>query len=62
MMAKELAEENKLEFEFKNVDNSQYIAEFKEKFPDARTIPQIEWDNEYIGGYDELRSKINIMN
>lgn len=28
------------------------------KFPTARTFPIIEIDNEYIGGYNELRQKI----
>lgn len=28
------------------------------KFPTARTFPIIEIDNEYIGGYNELKQKI----
>lgn len=54
MMAKELAEDNELEFDFKNVDFPENIKEFKQKFPTAKTIPQIEWDGEHIGGYDEM--------
>ena len=28
--------------------------DFVEKFPDARTFPQITMDGEYIGGFTEL--------
>ena len=28
--------------------------EFLERFPNARTVPQIYLDNQYIGGYDSL--------
>ena len=35
--------------------------EFLERFPNARTVPQIYLDNQYIGGYDSLVAHFNSL-
>jgi glutaredoxin len=32
--------------------------EFMEKFPNARTVPQIIFEGEHIGGYDQLKARL----
>jgi glutaredoxin len=57
LRAKQLAETFELEHEYKLV--SDYQAEFSTKFPAARTVPQIVWDNTYIGGYEAFAKVVN---
>ena len=42
--------------EKKAADNQQYVtkADLLEKYPAAKTVPQIWLDGEHIGGYTEL--------
>ena len=37
------------------VENEDITAAFFKKFPNVRTVPQIEWRGKQIGGYTELR-------
>ena len=37
------------------VENEDITAAFFKKFPNVRTVPQIEWEGKHIGGYIELR-------
>lgn len=34
------------------------VEEFKQKFPNATTVPQIILDEEQIGGYDQLVQRV----
>ena len=52
--AKNFAKDRLLEFEYKDVQNSQFLEELKEKLPSARSVPQIWINGEHIGGYTEL--------
>ena len=36
------------------VENEDITAAFFKKFPNVRTVPQIEWEGKHIGGYTEL--------
>jgi glutaredoxin len=56
--AKTLAQQYGLEHEWKNTDIKQNLNELKTAKPDAKTIPQIWWDDRYIGGYKEFASEI----
>ena len=58
--AKELAENYQLPYEYRNVDNDYYLNELKLKFAGKRasTIPQIWWDERYIGGYEDFSFEI----
>ena len=57
-MAKQLCESKGLEFEYMHLNVDYTQEEFFEKFPTARTFPQIIMDGEAIGGFNELRDKL----
>ncbi|MBS49888.1 MAG: glutaredoxin [Sphingobium sp.] len=52
--AKELLESRGLEYDEISFNDPDVLAEFKEKYPMARTAPQILIDGERIGGHTEL--------
>lgn len=56
--AKDVARRYNLEFEYKNVGYEKFHTEMFEQVPDAKTVPQIFWDNRYLGGYNEFVSEI----
>jgi glutaredoxin 3 len=56
--AKNLAEQYGIKYEWKDTDNFDTLNELKLKFPNARTVPQIWWDDRYIGGYENLTAEI----
>lgn len=63
--AKQLCREMKLNFVYTPIDESsfpEYFDEFKELFPEAKTVPQILWDGKHIGGYTELVNEIENLN
>jgi len=43
-----------LEFKKYMIDVDYTRDDFMEKFPNARTFPQITMDGEYVGGFTEL--------
>ena len=54
--AKELLETYNKEYTYIDVTETEYItAAFFKRFPNVRTVPQIEWEGKHIGGYTELR-------
>ena len=57
-MAKQLCESKGLDYEYVMLDEDYTQDEFFEKFPTARTFPQIIMDGEAIGGFNELRDKL----
>jgi glutaredoxin len=65
-MAKNLLGEYNLDYAFIDVAQSADItAAFFKKFPNVRTVPQIEYDGKdrgypvHIGGYKELKKWLN---
>ena len=54
LQAKQLLEQNRLEFEYKNLGTHYNLQEFMELFPNARTFPMIVKYGEVIGGYNDL--------
>ena len=52
--AKDLLEQNKLEFEYKQLGTHYSLDEFMELFPDTRSLPMIVKDGEVIGGFSNL--------
>ena len=56
--AKKLVEQYKLDFEFKDVDNTNVAQQLKALLPDYKTIPQIWWHGNHIGGYDNFAREI----
>ena len=56
--AKALCEQNGYEYTYKQLDEDFTREELFEKFPGARTFPQIRVDGENIGGYTEFKELI----
>lgn len=57
--AKDLASERGLKHEFRNMDvNEQFYIELKALKPDFKKVPQIWWDDRYIGGYTEFANEV----
>lgn len=54
--AKALLTEHNYQYAVKNVVNPAIKAELLERFPEAKTVPQIFFGNTHIGGYTELKS------
>ena len=48
-----------LEFKKYMIDVDYSREDLMNKFPNARTFPQITMDNVYIGGYTELEAHLN---
>lgn len=56
--AKKLADQYHLSYEWKDTDIQENHNELKKLKPESKTIPQIWWNGNYIGGYDDLSVEI----
>jgi glutaredoxin len=56
--AKKLVEQHKLDFEFRDVDNPEIKTQLTSMLPDYKTIPQIWWYGNHVGGYDKFASEV----
>ena len=56
--AKKLCIDYKLDYEYRNVSQLEYLEEFVEKFPGAKTVPQIIWYDKVIGTYENFATEI----
>ena len=56
--AKDLLEQNNLDFEYLQLGTHYSLQEFMELFPDARTFPMIVKDGEVVGGYNDLAESL----
>jgi len=56
--AKKLAEQYNLQFEWIDTDEDQNLNELKSLLPNAKTVPQIWWNGNHIGGYDEFSAEV----
>ncbi len=57
--AKQLLKYNNIEYEEKNIADGHKIQDLLALVPNAKTMPQVWLDDEHIGGYLELRKKLN---
>ncbi len=57
--AVQLCQMKELEFKKYMIDVDYSREDLIDKFPNARTFPQITMDNVYIGGYTELEAHLN---
>ena len=60
--AKALLESKGIEYEVRNIMKDWTREQLLEAVPNARTVPQIFLDDEYVGGFNELRWKLNDRN
>ena len=58
VQAKALLESRSIEYEERNVSKDWTKEQLLEAVPTARTLPQIFLDQEYVGGFTELRKKL----
>ena len=57
--ARELCEQYNIKYVYKDMTHVvELYEEFTTKFPNAKTVPQITWDDKHIGGYTELLVQI----
>lgn len=56
--AKNLLKARNIEFEERNINTTYTKEQLLEAVPTARTLPQIFLDDEYVGGFTELRQRL----
>lgn len=56
--AKQLLKMKGIEFEERKIGDGWTKEDLLEAVPTARTVPQIFLDEEYVGGYTELKEKL----
>jgi glutaredoxin 3 len=56
--ARSLAEQYQLKYEYIIIYSDELKREFRELFPEATTVPQITWNGNYIGGYEDFKAEI----
>lgn len=56
--AKQLLKMKGIEFEERKIGDGWTKEELLEAVPTARTVPQIFLDEEYVGGFTELKQKL----
>ena len=54
LQARDLLEQNNLDFEYLQLGTNYSLQEFMELFPNARTFPTIVKDGKCIGGFSNL--------
>ena len=59
LQAKNLAEQKGYEYTYKMLDEDFTREELMEKFPTARTFPQIVVDGTSIGGFTEFKTLVD---
>lgn len=59
IQAKSLLKSKNIQFEERNIQGGTWSREqLLEAVPTARSLPQIFMNDEYVGGYNELKSKL----
>lgn len=58
LRAKELARDKGHQVDWLNTDDPEVLEKLKVLLPDAKTVPQIWNDSEYVGGYDDLAASL----
>ena len=56
--AKQLLKTKGIEYEEKNIAQGYNIQDLLELVPNAKTMPQIWLDEEHIGGFSDLKEKL----
>ncbi len=58
VQAKALLESRGIEYEERNVSHDWSKQQLLEAVPTARTLPQIFLDDQYVGGFQELKKQL----
>lgn len=56
--AKALLEDKGLAFTERDISDPEVMAEFRERLPRQKSIPQIFVDDAHIGGFEDLRLRL----
>lgn len=56
--AVETLQRYQLPYQYRSTEDQEVLNELKLRKPDVRTIPQIWWDDQYVGGFDRLVEQI----
>lgn len=56
--AKKLVEQYQVDFEFRDVDNPEIKQQLESMLPNHKTIPQIWWHGNHVGGYNEFVNEL----
>ena len=59
--AKSLLSLHDIQYEERNIAQGWKIQDLSEAAPNAKTMPQIWLDDEYLGGYYELQKKLDAI-
>ena len=62
VQAKALLESRGIEYEERNVSQDWTREQLLEAVPTARTLPQIFLEEEYVGGFTELKKRLENVN
>ena len=60
--AKALLEQRGIEFEERKIGHGYTREQLLESVPTARSVPQIFLNDEFVGGFTELRQRLNNAN
>jgi len=59
VQAKALIEQNQWPYEYKDIMKDKAArAEFFQKMPTERYVPQVFWNGEHVGGFDKLQAAV----
>lgn len=58
VQAKNLLTQKNIEFEERKIGDGWTKEQLLEAVPDARSVPQIFLDDEYVGGFDKLKARL----
>lgn len=56
--AKELLRKKGLAYTERDISEPNVLQEFRERLPRQKSIPQVFFDGDHIGGYEDLRLKL----
>ena len=56
--AKDLAEQYHLKYEYRDVEQFEFLEQMVTMAPNTKTVPQIWWNSRHIGGYNEFVGEV----
>lgn len=59
LKCKQLCQALEVEYEYLDLSEPDVSELFRKLFPEESQVPQVLWEGEHIGGYPELKSKID---